>query len=114
MGYAEPGQPWLIYAHHDTDNTHLHVVTSRIAPDGRKIPHAHERRHSQEVIDKLLGMDRKKKTAADIDAAKQYTFSSFAQFKAVLTPWDMKPTRRTDGVCQTGRKGTGTDSAGGN
>lgn len=23
MGYAEPGQPWLIYAHHDTDNTHL-------------------------------------------------------------------------------------------
>ena len=22
MGYAEPGQPWLIYAHHDTDNTH--------------------------------------------------------------------------------------------
>ena len=19
MGYAEPGQPWLIYAHHDTD-----------------------------------------------------------------------------------------------
>ena len=21
MGYAEPGQPWLIYAHHDTDNT---------------------------------------------------------------------------------------------
>lgn len=85
MGYAEPGQPWLIYAHHDTDNTHLHVVTSRIAPDGRKIPHAHERRRSQEVIDKLLSMDRKKKTAADIDAAKQYTFSSFAQFKAVLT-----------------------------
>ena len=32
MGYAEPGQPWLIYAHHDTDNTHLHIVTSRVAP----------------------------------------------------------------------------------
>ena len=28
MGYAEPGQPWLIYAHHDTDNTHLHIITS--------------------------------------------------------------------------------------
>lgn len=37
MGYAEPGHPWLIYAHHDTDNTHLHIVTSRVAPDGRKI-----------------------------------------------------------------------------
>ena len=46
MGYAEPGQPWLIYAHHDTDNTHLHIVTSRVAPDGRKIQHNHERRRS--------------------------------------------------------------------
>lgn len=32
MGYAEPRQPWLIYAHHDTDNTHLHIVTSRVSP----------------------------------------------------------------------------------
>ena len=69
MGYAEPGQPWLIYAHHDTDNTHLHIITSRVAP---------------EVIDRILGNDRKKKTEDDIDAARQYTFSSFAQFKAIM------------------------------
>lgn len=84
MGYAEPGQPWLIYAHHDTDNTHLHIVTSRVAPDGRKIQHDHERRRSQTVIDKILGMDRQQKTEKDIEAAKQYSFSSFAQFKAVM------------------------------
>ena len=84
MGYAEPGQPWLIYAHHDTDNTHLHIVTSRVSPDGRKIQHDHERRRSQMVIDKILGMDRQQKTDKDIEAAKQYSFSSFAQFKAVM------------------------------
>ena len=84
MGYAEPGQPWLIYAHHDTDNTHLHIVTSRVAPDGRKIQHDHERRRSQVVIDKILGTDRTQKTEKDIEAAKQYSFSSFAQFKAVM------------------------------
>lgn len=84
MGYAEPGQPWLIYAHHDTDNTHLHIVTSRVSPDGRKIQHDHERRRSQTVIDKILGMDRQQKTDKDIEAAKQYSFSSFAQFKAVM------------------------------
>ena len=96
MGYAEPGQPWLIYAHHDTDNTHLHVVTSRIAPDGRKIPHAHERRRSQEVIDKLLSMDRKKKTAADIDASQtNILFASFAQFKAVLTSMGYEAYQKT-------------------
>ena len=84
MGYAESGQPWLIYAHHDTDNTHLHIVTSRVAPDGRKIQHDHERRRSQVVIDKILGTDRTQKTEKDIEAAKQYSFSSFAQFKAVM------------------------------
>ena len=55
-----------------------------MAPDGRKIQHIHERRRSQEVIDRILGNDRKKKTEDDIDAAKQYTFSSFAQFKAIM------------------------------
>lgn len=95
MGYAEPGQPWLIYAHHDTDNTHLHIVTSRVAPDGRKIAHSHERRRSQEVIDRILGNDRKKKTEDDIDAARQYTFSSFAQFKAVLTSMGYEAYQKT-------------------
>lgn len=84
MGYMRPGQPLLVYSHHDTDNAHLHIVTSRVAPDGTKIPHAHERRRSQEVIDRLLGNDRKRKATDAIGAAREYTFSSFAQFKAVM------------------------------
>ena len=47
--------------------------------------HDHERRRSQEVIDRILGNDRKEEVNKDLDAAKQYTFSSFAQFKAVMT-----------------------------
>ena len=54
------------------------------SPDGKKIAHDHERRRSQEVIDRILGNDRKQKTDDDIAAAKKYTFSSFAQFKAVM------------------------------
>ena len=73
MGYAEPGQPWLIYSHNDTDNAHLHIVTSRVAPDGHKIQHDHERRRSQAVIDQLLGTDRTQKTEQDLEAAKQYS-----------------------------------------
>lgn len=84
MGYGESGQPLLVYSHYDTENTHLHIITSRVAPNGRKIQHSHERRRSQEVIDRILGNDRKKKTENDIDAARQYTFSSFAQFKAIM------------------------------
>ena len=51
---------------------------------GKKIQHSHERRRSQEVIDRILGNDRKKKTEDDINLSKQYTFSSFAQFKAIM------------------------------
>lgn len=98
MGYGEAGQPLLVYSHHDTDNTHLHVVTSRIAPDGRKIVHDHERRRSQEAIDRILGNDRKQKTDNDMDAAKAYTFSSFAQFKAVLTSMGYESYQKNDKV----------------
>ena len=84
MGYGESGQPLLVYSHYDTENTHLHIITSRVAPNGRKIQYSHERRRSQEVIDRILGNDRKKKTEDDINLAKLYTFSSFAQFKAIM------------------------------
>lgn len=84
MGYGESGQPLLVYSHYDTENTHLHIITSRVAPNGRKIQHSHERRRSQEVIDRILGNDRKKKTEDDINLAKLYMFSSFAQFKAIM------------------------------
>ena len=33
MGYGESGQPLLVYSHYDTENTHLHIITSRVAPD---------------------------------------------------------------------------------
>lgn len=85
MGYAEEGQPLLIYAHYDTDNSHLHIVTSRVAPNGKKIDHNNERRRSQSVIDKLLGTNIKKTAEADIEKAKQYSFSKITQFKSILS-----------------------------
>ena len=69
-----------------------------MAPDGRKIQHSHERRRSQEVIDRILGNDRKKKTENDIDAAKQYTFSSFAQFKAIMVSMGYEVYQKDDNV----------------
>lgn len=84
MGYGEEGQPLLVYSHHDTANTHLHIVTSRVAPDGRKIDHNHERRRSQAVIDKLLKRDSLLNTVEDVKKASHYSFSKLTQFKAIL------------------------------
>ena len=98
MGYMEEGQPLLAYSHYDTDNTHVHIVTSRIAPDGRKIEHDNERRRSQEVIDRILGNDRKQKTKESVDATKEYTFSSFAQFKSVMLSMGYETYQKDDTV----------------
>lgn len=98
MGYGEDGQPLLVYSHYDTDNTHLHIVTSRIGPDGRKINDHNERRRSQSVIDKLLGNDQRKKVDKDFETAKQYSFSSMAQFKAIMSTMGYKVYEKEDTV----------------
>lgn len=84
MGYAEDGQPILIYAHHDTDNNHLHIVTSRVAPDGHKINHCHERIRSQEAINKIIGEDEQLRADLYLKEAKGYHFESLTQFRAIM------------------------------
>lgn len=98
MGYGEDGQPLLVYSHYDTENTHLHIVTSRIGPDGKKINDHNERRRSQAVIDKLLGIDKQKKADKDFETAKQYTFSSLAQFKAIMSTMGYQVYEKEDTV----------------
>lgn len=98
MGYMEAGQPILVYSHYDTGNTHLHIVTSRVSPDGRKIDDHHERRRSQEVVDRILGKDSKKEVEKDFETAKLYTFNSFAQFKAVMSSMGYEVYQKDDTV----------------
>lgn len=85
MGYGQDGQPLLVYAHRDTDNNHIHIVTSRVAPDGSKINDSQERIRSQKAIDKILNQDARKKCEKDMEKAKGYSYTSMAQFKALLS-----------------------------
>lgn len=88
MGYAEEGQPLLVYAHHDTPNNHIHIITSRIAPDGHKINHDHEKRRSRQVTLKIMQEytgKRQEPTLNEIAAqALAYRYTSKAQFCSIL------------------------------
>ena len=84
MGYGEDGQPILIYAHHDTDNHHLHIVTSRVAPDGYKIDHNQERIRSQEVINRIMGENQQQRASEAVKNAFDYKFATLNQFRAIL------------------------------
>lgn len=51
LGYAD--QPYRIYKHTDIEREHYHVVSSRIAPDGKKIPDSFERLVLRENLKQL-------------------------------------------------------------
>ena len=99
MGYGEDGQPVLIYAHHDTDNNHLHIVTSRVAPNGHKINDHHERVRSQEVISRIMGESQKQRASDSIKKAMEYHFSTVKQFQAVLESMGYQCYERDDQLC---------------
>ena len=82
MGYSK--NPLIMYFHKDTDNNHLHVVTSRVGPDGKKIDHCHERRRSQQAIAKILGIDPWKEAEKIVAKSLTYSFRSIGQFRSIL------------------------------
>lgn len=72
MGYGS--QPYLIVFHKDTENNHVHLVSTRVGRDGIKIPSDFEHRRAIANINKVLGYDM----------GFQYKFSTRAQFLLVL------------------------------
>lgn len=84
MGYANTKQPLLIYAHKDTDNNHIHVITSRVDPEGKKIDHNHERVRSKAFVERTLGVDTAGELNRILQASLSYQFESIGQWQAVL------------------------------
>lgn len=88
MGYADDGQPLLVYAHHDTDNNHIHIITSRVAPDGHKIDHNFEKRRSLQATKKIMEQYTGQKQEPTLNevaaAALDYKYTTKAQFCAIL------------------------------
>lgn len=84
MGYNAPKQPLLIYAHNDTDNNHIHVITSRVDSQGRKIDHNHERVRSKNYVDRTLGIDTKCDINSAIANSLTYSFETFGEWQAII------------------------------
>jgi len=51
LGYG--GQPYKIYKHTDIERMHYHIVSTRIGPDGKKIPDSYERYKLREALKEL-------------------------------------------------------------
>lgn len=99
MGYGEDGQPLLVYAHTDTPNNHIHIITSRVAPDGHRISDKFEKKRSREVCERIMQQYQSQASGQHIGGqqtgsespkeeawkkALTYRYTSKAQFYAIM------------------------------
>ncbi len=82
MGYGN--NPYLIYKHNDTKNNHIHIVSSRVDSDGKKIADNYERVRSQKIINRYFGIDIQKEVEKKLKMIDKYNFKSIAQYKLLL------------------------------
>ncbi len=76
MGYGSI--PTLIYAHKDTDNNHVHIVSSRVGVDGKKVNHDFEHKRSHEILNSILEIEPTEVYKKDLEEAMSYKYGSVA------------------------------------
>ncbi|TYP94428.1 relaxase/mobilization nuclease-like protein [Sphingobacterium allocomposti] len=102
MGYGE--QPYLLVFHKDTANNHIHIVSTRVDRDGKKINDSFEKIRAYEVLNRIVGVDEKQEVDKNIEKALSYGFSTRAQFMMVLEAQGYS-LKLSDGIYQISRYG---------
>ncbi len=83
MGYGQ--QPYLIIFHNDTDNNHVHIVSSRVDKfTGKKINDSFEKLQSQKILNNILEKRTTIKTEKDLSFFLKYNYSSTKQLELLL------------------------------
>lgn len=82
MGYGN--QPYLLIFHKDTSNNHVHLVSTRVGKDGKKISDKYEKLRAYRVLNRVMDDDGKLAVTADLKKALGYAFSTRAQFMMIL------------------------------
>ncbi|MFD1140814.1 relaxase/mobilization nuclease domain-containing protein [Larkinella insperata] len=115
MGFGR--QPYAVYQHHDTDHTHIHIVSIRVDENGKRISDKFEREKSntlRQQLEKEFGLVQAEKVARKpmmqeikpvhygqgdlkrdltnvvLTVLNNYRFSSMAQYNQLLGMYNVK------------------------
>lgn len=96
MGYGE--QPYIIVFHNDTDNNHIHLVSTRVdKKSGKKIDDSFERLKSQKALQKVMDkLYPEQKLNETLEKLLNYKYSSLNQLKELLERNDFKLSKNSD------------------
>lgn len=96
MGYEK--NPYLIYGHRDTENNHVHIVSTRVDKQGEKIDDKYENIRSQQFLKQVLKIDYSLNYEELKNESLSYQFSTVAQFKLLLEKYNYKLKDKEDHV----------------
>ena len=91
MGYEK--QPYFVYAHHDTDNNHVHILSTRIKPTGFPISDHQDVRRLNACANRILSSD----ISQDIERVLSYDYETEGQFANVVRSFGFKMEKSLDG-----------------
>ncbi|MCU7571124.1 relaxase/mobilization nuclease domain-containing protein [Riemerella anatipestifer] len=96
MGYGE--QPYIAVFHNDTDNNHIHIVSTRIdKASGKKLNDSFERLKSQKALQKVMDkLYPEQKLNEELDKLLNYKYSSLNQLKELLERNGFKLSRNSE------------------
>lgn len=94
LGYSE--NPTLIYEHHDTRNNHIHIVSSRVGVDGKKIKDSFEGKRANQYLNAILNREPHQKFNRHLNNALTYHYGTYAQFALLMEIKGFK-TKKKDG-----------------
>jgi hypothetical protein len=97
MGYGE--NPYILYFHRDTDNNHVHIVSTRVDKNGEKVDDSFERKRSLAIIKEIMSQSNRREWTPQniVDDAFQYRFSTEGQLKTLLEMKGYSMQRGDDG-----------------
>lgn len=83
MGYGN--QPYIVVFHDDTENNHVHIVTTRVdKTSGKKIKDSYEKLKSQKALSLVLEKQFGKNNQSEIEKLLNYRFGSLKQLELLL------------------------------
>ena len=83
MGYGK--QPYTVVFHNDTENNHVHIVSTRVdKTSGKKINDSFEKLKSQEALAKTLEKLYEIKSDQNLEKLLKYKISTINQMKTLL------------------------------
>lgn len=83
MDYGK--QPYIVVFHNDTENNHVHIVSTRIdKSSGNKIKDSYEKLKAQRAIAKVMEKFYNVKSKEDIQRLKSYKMTSIAQMQTLF------------------------------